>query len=1739
MSQLSSATRSQYTSRIPESLYFSQRMTSACDNKPPVHEKKISVDSLQDNSHSPLLSCENEGNYLCMDDEYYDINNLIGLEKRKALTNNLKATSKTIRDNLLKASSELEGYIVPIRKHSFSKIDKKRDKYPLLPVRKALLRIILSTEQLSRLIIESTLFDMLIIIVILMNMIILSIGDENSTIEKFNLFFLYTYTIECVLKIIGFGLIVDHKSYLRDWWNILDFTIVITSWVDIYGKSSINLTSLRVIRILRVMRILRGVSSVEGMRIIIKSLFMAFRPLTNSLIVLVVFVSIFAIVGLQLWSGTFRNRCLNVDYGTFGDLCGSFTCPKEEKCAYTLSSPENGTMSFDSFFYSFLIVFQILTLEGWTQILVYTEICFSYLSLIYFFPLIITGSLLILNLTVAVVTSSFTSALTQSVEIKNKSSKKTLTDIVDVHKRFKLKRKSIIPFNKLYSEVENTEIHLKAKFTIKDLMLSAYVSSTAQDSEGMKINIFSCSNSSKNQDYGTLAPTLIWRTSKNYINEIFKSFSEAIAVNVKVHGMSSWEKLAINIKAQLKSTSFEEFILQTKQESETNGFYQNFENNSDAEKNIKLLKEKFNEMTESQLFKFLIKKIGRKKAFTSLNVSAKSLVESVCKSGNRKGEWSGFDVNNNCIEKNSIFIKKQNKMKIYKTVAARKNYLIFSLLCNRLINNKVFGYGMSLLVALNIAVLASDHYGIDEKTQSSLADINNFCTMIFFIEMILKIIGLGIMNFTRDFMNDLDLCIVVLSIVEFFFEQSTGFNALRALRVLRLFRVLKVFRIFRYTSSLVLLLKVLGTSLSNFAYLFMLLLLLLLIFTLLGIQLFGGTFNFPEGLPRNNFDSFHWAFVTMFQVLSSENWDTVLRLCMRSSVGHWSAIFVLFWIIIGNFIMLNLFLGILLGAFESNDEIEDNEMIKHSKEEIFRSAVSKKKKEEIAKERVLQHFIDEEEEEEIYSLSDLNMLDRSDKDKSAGKKFEPLSLGILSEDNVLRKTILKLVLSSKFEFSIVIIIILNIIKLIWDTYILSYSSTSPSVITSSIMDSVFTTIFALEFIMKSIALGFCWGKQTYLADHWNKLDFIILILSFVDIALMSVNIAVVKVLRALRIFRPLRLIRYNISMRIILSSLFESIIASLNVVTVISVIWLIFAILGVALFNGKFYYCDNQEIKGQTECESMGYTWSSLPYNYDNIFEALLTLFVVASQEGWPDHMFIAVDAYKPGYAPIENYNPLASYFIISYMFIGDFFMINLFTVVVYSKFVEAKQDESSLISILLTKSQQNWLEIQKNILKLRPQKHNSNENASLFKKITNRIVSHKFFKIFIICAIIFNTLNMAIYYEGAPIEYTITLDIIGLICTFIFIFEALLKLCALGAKGYFSSHWNRFDFFVVICSILFFALQQSVTTDVKVLRYAPQLFRVLRVMRVSKILSLFNSLKYLNDLLNVIWFSMPAALNVLCLMLMIFIIYAILGVYMFAQVRGNALNDFFNFSNFHMAMITLWRISTGEDYPGIMRDCVNYYGNKGPSVYFTTFVTITTFILTEFFVSVIIENYQEFIDNPVSAVRIFNTVVKRIKSLWHKHTKKFNGQRIDCNCAYKLMVDLGPDLGIRNSFPRNKFKRIIYAMRITVDDDGFIFYNDLLYGIMRRKYSKSCFQNTENFIRKILFKEEIQVYKELKLLRDEQKCIENFQNFSTLYEKEYSDRLIEFYYLRMCFEAIKKNKDIKSENQSIEDVDN
>ena len=181
-------------------------------------------------------------------------------------------------------------------------------------------------------------------------------------------------------------------------------------------------------------------------------------------------------------------------------------------------------------------------------------------------------------------------------------------------------------------------------------------------------------------------------------------------------------------------------------------------------------------------------------------------------------------------------------------------------------------------------------------------------------------------------MNWLDGAVVSLSIVEIVLTAIGGSGgnlaAFSTLRVFRTFRVLRVARLLRALKSMQTILAVIQRSADSFFYITLLMFVFIFIFTLLGMQVFGGQFSFPDGKPRGNFDSFIIAFLTVFQVLTTENWNSVLYDSMRSKqVGQFvPVIYYVSWIFIGNFILLNLFLAILLDAFLNEDDETEGDL---------------------------------------------------------------------------------------------------------------------------------------------------------------------------------------------------------------------------------------------------------------------------------------------------------------------------------------------------------------------------------------------------------------------------------------------------------------------------------------------------------------------------------------------------------------------------------------------------------------------------------------------------------------------------------------------------------------------------------------------------------------------------------------------------------------------------------------------
>ena len=124
---------------------------------------------------------------------------------------------------------------------AISHFERYYDSYPLLELRLLIIKSILTIKVVCKCIVKNPMFEALSLAIIFLNSITLAYEDPNdddmSFLDVIESYFIFIYTFEMVMKIIGCGLIFDKGAYLRDSWNILDFIIVIASWISKENKS--------------------------------------------------------------------------------------------------------------------------------------------------------------------------------------------------------------------------------------------------------------------------------------------------------------------------------------------------------------------------------------------------------------------------------------------------------------------------------------------------------------------------------------------------------------------------------------------------------------------------------------------------------------------------------------------------------------------------------------------------------------------------------------------------------------------------------------------------------------------------------------------------------------------------------------------------------------------------------------------------------------------------------------------------------------------------------------------------------------------------------------------------------------------------------------------------------------------------------------------------------------------------------------------------------------------------------------------------------------------------------------------------------------------------------------------------------------------------------------------------------------------------------------------------------------
>eukprot|EP00898_Chlorokybus_atmophyticus_P005123 jgi/Chlat1/5611/Chrsp369S00415 len=632
------------------------------------------------------------------------------------------------------------------------------------------------------------------------------------------------------------------------------------------------------------------------------------------------------------------------------------------------------------------------------------------------------------------------------------------------------------------------------------------------------------------------------------------------------------------------------------------------------------------------------------------------------------------------------------------------------------------------------------------------------------------------------------------------------------------------------------------------------------------------------------------------------------------------------------------------------------------------------------------------------------------------------SLYLLSPSNPLRLACSRIVHHKAFEWSIILLILASSAVLAIDGPRVDPLSRMHH--TLQVMDQVFVGLFALEAVLKIVTLGFVMHRDAYLRSPWNGLDFFLVVLGVMTLLIEKVGDGVTagglgSALRALRTLRALRPIRMASRAEGI-----KTIPGVGNVVLVCSLFYLVFAILGVNLFMGRFWGCE--DVAGITTgtpgdllvqndlpgvsitkpwCTSttslptvwdasgsnitLSTSWSNPIDNFDNVFNAMRTLFEVGTLSNWAIVMDSGIDATGEEIQPVRDHHVVMALYFVAFVIVGSFFALNLFVGVTVERFAAMKEKQEGR-SVFLTTEQRNWVALQKLLVQLKPPRRTVDRNKSPVRHAALRLVESPPFDRLIALLVLLSIFIMSLHHVDQSPSWDKSLLYANAIFSYLFVLEALLKLFALSPMGYFQEQWNRFDFVVAAAACA------SVTLDLTGAGRKVGILSLLRILRVARIFRLIPRAKGLKALFQTLVFSLPALVNVGSVLLLFMFIYAVVGMNLFGTLPfGSSLNRHANFE-------------TGLAHGDAENRCT-------PSpllavMYFMSFQIFCAFMMLNLIIGVILDNFTNMTkkEEPLVATEHLEQFRKSWSELDPKATYYIPASKLPV-----LVERLAPPLGL------------------------------------------------------------------------------------------------------------------------------
>ncbi|KAM6178533.1 sodium channel protein type 9 subunit alpha isoform 2-T2 [Rhynchocyon petersi] len=1629
--------------------------------------------------------------------------------------------------------------------------------------------------------------SMLIMCTILTNCIFMTLSNPPDWTKNVEYTFTGIYTFESLVKILARGFCVGEFTFLRDPWNWLDFVVIVFAYLTEF----VNLGNVSALRTFRVLRALKTISVIPGLKTIVGALIQSVKKLSDVMILTVFCLSVFALIGLQLFMGNLKHKCfrenetLEIILDTLVDeddfkkyfyylegskdalLCGfsgdSGQCPEGYRCVKAGRNPDYGYTSFDTFSWAFLALFRLMTQDYWENLYQQTLRAAGKTYMIFFVVVIFLGSFYLINLILAVVAMAYEEQNQANIE-EARQKEIEFQQMLEHLKKEQEEAEAIAAAAAEYTSIGRSRIMGLSESSSETSKLSSKsakerrnrrkkknqkkLSSGEEKGDGEKLSKSESEESIKRKSLylGVEGPRRACEKRLSTPNQSPLSIRGSLffARRSSRTSLFSFKGRGRDLGSETEFADDEHSIFGDNESRRGSLFVphrpreRRSSNISQASRSPPMLPVN-GKMHSAVDCNGVVSLVDGPSALMLPN--GQLLPEGTTNQTHKKRRTSSYLLSEDMLNDPHVRQRAMSRASILTNTVEEleesrqkcppwwykfaRTFLIwncspywikFKKLIHFIVMDPFVDLAITICIVLNTLFMAMEHHPMTEEFKNVLIVGNLVFTGIFAAEMVLKLIAMDPYEYFQVGWNIFDSLIVTLSLVELFLSDVEG------LSVLRSFRLLRVFKLAKSWPTLNMLIKIIGNSVGALGNLTLVLAIIVFIFAVVGMQLFGKNYKdcvckISEDctLPRWHMNDFFHSFLIVFRVLCGE-WIETMWDCMEVAGQAMCLIVYMMVMVIGNLVVLNLFLALLLSSFSSDnltaieEDTDANNLqiavdrikrginyVKQTLREFILKAFSKKskitkdikpiedingKKENYISNRTLAemskdlNFHKEKDKSSVFGSSmdkylmeesdcqsyihnpsltvtvpiapgesDLEIMNTeelssdSDSEYSKGRLNRSSSSECSTVDNPvpgegeeaeaepvnsdepeacftdgcvrrfpccqvniesgkgkiwwnIRKTCYKIVEHNWFESFIVLMILLSSGALAFEDIYIEKKKTIKIILEYA--DKIFTYVFILEMLLKWVAYGY----KTYFTNAWCWLDFLIVDVSLVTLVASTLgysDLGPIKSLRTLRALRPLRALSRFEGMRVVVNALIGAIPSIMNVLLVCLIFWLIFSIMGVNLFAGKFYECVNttdgsrfpiNQVQNYTECVnlmngSQNVRWKNLKVNFDNVGLGYLSLLQVATFKGWMDIMYAAVDSVNVDKQPQYEYNLYMYLYFVIFIIFGSFFTLNLFIGVIIDNF---NQQKKKIIfspplylggqDIFMTEEQKKYYNAMKKLGSKKPQKPiprpGNKIQGCIFDMVTNQA-----FDITIMVLICLNMVTMMVEKEGQSEYMTNVLYWINVVFIILFTGECVLKLISLR-HYYFTVGWNIFDFVVVILSIVGMFLADLIE------KYfvSPTLFRVIRLARIGRILRLIKGAKGIRTLLFALMMSLPALFNIGLLLFLVMFIYAIFGMSNFAYVKKEAgINDMFNFETFGNSMICLFQITTSAGWDGLLAPILNsappdcdpkkvhpgssVEGDCGsPSVgifYFVSYIIISFLVVVNMYIAVILENFS------------------------------------------------------------------------------------------------------------------------------------------------------------------------------------